>query len=118
MSHVEPRSKQPRFGDPGGVTADSGSETAAQAEVVEEELTAAYEGRFELHGRSLRAHTARGVIINAAFQVGIAGLGLFRRIAIAGFLAASTYGIWTLLLATILTLIWLKEVGINDKYIE
>lgn len=91
-------------------------EAASAAAVVERE--GPYAGRFDLGEASLRSHTARGVVINSAFQIGLAGLMLFRRVAVAAFLTTSEYGIWGLLVATLLTLSWLKEVGISDKYIQ
>jgi O-antigen/teichoic acid export membrane protein len=89
-------------------------------EVFEEALEASepFEGRFDLDGRSLRAHTARGVVINSAFQVGLAALGLLKRVAVAAFLTASEFGVWGLLLTTLITLAWLKQIGVGDKYVQ
>lgn len=50
-------------------------------------------GRFEFEG-GLRQHTARGVIINAAFQAGFAGLTLLQRFAAAAFLTTTEFGVW------------------------
>ncbi len=80
--------------------------------------TEPFDGRFELGGRGLREHAARGVLINSAFQVGIVGLGLIRNIAIAAFLTASEFGLWGLIVTTLLTLAWLKQIGIGDKYVQ
>jgi O-antigen/teichoic acid export membrane protein len=77
------------------------------------------DGRFDLPpGRTLRVHAARGVIINSAFQVLITGLGLVRRVGVAIFLTQTQYGIWGLIVTTLLTLSWLKQVGVNDKYVQ
>jgi O-antigen/teichoic acid export membrane protein len=77
------------------------------------------DGRIDLPaGRTLRIHTARGVIVNSAFQVLISGLGLIRRVGIAIFLTQTQYGIWGLIVSTLLTLSWLKQIGVNDKYIQ
>src|SRR4051812_38200375 len=67
---------------------------------------------------SLRTRTARGTLINSAFQVGLAGLGLLKRVAVAAFLTREEFGIWGIILATLITLVWLKQVGIADKYIQ
>jgi O-antigen/teichoic acid export membrane protein len=83
---------------------------SAQAESLDE--------RFDLKGRSLRQHAARGTLINSAFQVGLAGLGFLRRIIIAAFLTQSEFGIWGILITTLMTLAWLKELGVADKYIQ
>ena len=77
-----------------------------------------FEGRFELGGRGLRETAARGALINSAFQVGVVGLGLIRNVAIAAFLTASEFGLWGLIVTTLLTLAWLKQIGIGDKYIQ
>ena len=75
-------------------------------------------GRLDPKVADLRVHTARGTLINSAFQVGLAGLGLLRRVAVAGFLTRDEFGIWGILMATLVTLAWLKQVGIMDKYIQ
>src|SRR5947209_16136021 len=67
---------------------------------------------------NLRAHTARGSIVNAGFQIGLAGLGLVQRLVIASFLTREQFGVWGILLAALFTLIWIKSVGIGDKYIQ
>jgi lipopolysaccharide exporter len=76
------------------------------------------EERFQLRGRSLREHTARGAIINSAFQVGLAVIGLIRRVGVAAFLTTGDYGIWGILVTTLLTLSWLKQIGISDKFVQ
>ena len=62
--------------------------------------------------------TARGTMINAAFQVGLAGLELLKRVLVAAFLTVTEFGFWGLLVVALTTLVWLKQVGINDKYIQ
>lgn len=75
--------------------------------------------RFNLaEGDSLRRHTARGVVVNTGFQVFFAFLGLAQRVGIAAFLSTTEYGIWGLVLGTVLTLSWLKQVGISDRYVQ
>src|SRR3954468_17046059 len=66
----------------------------------------------------LRVRTARGTLVNSAFQIGMAGLGLLRRVSVAAFLTTEQFGLWGIILATLLTLSWLKQVGIADKYIQ
>lgn len=67
---------------------------------------------------SLRRVAARGTLINAAFQIGLAGLGTFRRIAVAAFLTREEFGLWGVILPIIVTLAWVKEIGVADKYIQ
>ena len=69
-------------------------------------------------GRGLREHTTRGVVVNASFNIGLAWVGLLRRFLVAAFLTAAEYGLWGLLIAALSTLLFLKEVGIGDKYIQ
>jgi O-antigen/teichoic acid export membrane protein len=68
--------------------------------------------------KSLRAHTARGTVVNSGFQVGLAGLGMLQRIAVAGFLTRAEFGIYGIVLTILVTLAWLKQIGIVDKYIQ
>lgn len=77
-----------------------------------------FAGRFSLEGRTLKQHTARGVIINSSFQVGLISLNLLQRLIVAAYLTLSEFGFWGLLVTTLATLAWLKEVGISDKYIQ
>lgn len=74
--------------------------------------------QIDTGGRSLRQHAARGTLINSGFQVGLAGIGLMRRVLVAAFLTRAEFGLWGILIATLITLSWLKEVGIADKYIQ
>lgn len=97
---------------------------AAGEDTVERALAAGEEDvedllarRFDFEG-GLREHTARGVIINSAFQVGFAGLGLLQRFAAAAFLTTAEFGIWGLVLTTLITLTFIKQIGISDKYIQ
>jgi O-antigen/teichoic acid export membrane protein len=74
--------------------------------------------RVDASVTNLRTHTARGALINSAFQVGLAGLALVRRVGVAAFLTRSEFGVWGIILAALITLAWLKQVGIGDKYIQ
>ena len=75
--------------------------------------------RFQFkEGRGLRQQTARGTIVNAAFQVGLSALGLIKGFVVAALLTASDYGIWGILVIAMGTLLWLRQVGVGDKYIQ
>jgi O-antigen/teichoic acid export membrane protein len=67
---------------------------------------------------SLRTHTARGTMVNSAFQIGLSGLSVLQRLVVAAFLTRSEVGIWGLVLTTVVTLAFLKDLGIADKYIQ
>jgi O-antigen/teichoic acid export membrane protein len=75
-------------------------------------------GRFGDLGRSLREHAARGAMINGAFLVGLSALGVFKGFVMAGLVSTGDYGRWGILGASLGTLLWLKDVGIGDKYIQ
>lgn len=67
---------------------------------------------------SLRARTARGTMINAAFTVGLDSIAFLKGFLLAGFLTQDDYGIWGILVIGLGTLLWLKQVGIGDKYVQ
>ena len=66
----------------------------------------------------LRRLAARGTIVNGAFDVGLTSLGLLRGFVVAAFLTRAEYGTFGVLAAALGTLLWLKQVGIGDKYIQ
>ncbi|MGI8461551.1 MAG: oligosaccharide flippase family protein [Solirubrobacterales bacterium] len=76
-----------------------------------------YQGRFGAI-RSLRQHAARGMIVNSIYQIGLAGLALVRGLGAAAFLTTSEYGIWGLLGLSIFTVIAMKSIGVNQKYVQ
>src|SRR4051794_27185470 len=78
----------------------------------------AFERPTEPVPQDLRRRAARGTIINSAFQVGLAGVGLLQRVLVVAFLTVEEFGVWGILIATVVTLSWLKQVGIADKYIQ
>jgi PST family polysaccharide transporter len=67
---------------------------------------------------SLRRHTARGTIINGSFLVALYTLGLLRGFIVAGILGAAEYGVWGIVMITFTTLLWLKQVGVSDRYVQ
>jgi len=77
-----------------------------------------FRGRIALKGRSLRAVTARGTLINGAYQVFLITLGMLRGVVVAAFLSASEYGVWGIIFITVITLTWLKQVGVGDKFVQ
>lgn len=74
--------------------------------------------RFSLGGLTLRQAAARGTIVNAVFLTSLSGLGLVRGFVLAHFLTREDYGIWGVLVISLGTLLWLKQVGVGDKYIQ
>ena len=66
----------------------------------------------------LRHRAARGTLINAGFLAALTSLGLIKGFAVAGFLSRRDYGVWGVLVVTLGTLGWLKQVGIGDRYLQ
>jgi O-antigen/teichoic acid export membrane protein len=66
----------------------------------------------------LRHRTARGTIVNAGFQVSFAGLALIQRIVVARLLLPGQYGLWSTALMIVLTILFLKNAGIGDKFVQ
>jgi O-antigen/teichoic acid export membrane protein len=66
----------------------------------------------------LRRRVARGTVLNAIFLVGLQLLGFFKGFIVAGFLTANEYGVWGLLVISLGTLLWLAQLGIDDKYVQ
>ena len=66
----------------------------------------------------LRHRAARGTLINAGFLAALTSLGLVKGFAVAGFLSRRDYGVWGVLVVTLGTLGWLKQVGIGDRYVQ
>lgn len=73
---------------------------------------------IDVRGGSLRAHAARGTIVNTAFTVGFATLTLLRGLVVAAFLDPEDFGIWGIIVVALGTLAWLKQVGFQDKYVQ
>jgi len=71
-----------------------------------------------LGDRSLREHTTQGVLINGAFQVGLTFVGFSRHFLIAAFLTAADYGLWGLIYTAFAAVLFFKDVGIGDKYVQ
>ena len=70
------------------------------------------------HGRGLRQHAARGTMVNTAFMIALSLLGFVRGFVLAHFLTRADYGVWGILVVSLGTIVWLKQVGIGDKYIQ
>ena len=68
--------------------------------------------------RGLRRHTARGALINVGFLAGASALNLVRGFALAAFLTAADYGLYGIVFVTIIVLLFFKQVGIGDKYVQ
>ncbi len=76
-------------------------------------------GRFRLRpGRTLREHTARGAAINAVFLVGVNTINVARGFVVVAFLTPAEFGLWGVLTVSMGLVLWLKQVGIADGYVQ
>ena len=66
----------------------------------------------------LRSHATRGTMLNTAFAIGFAVLALLQRLIAAAFLTTEEFGFWAVVLTILVTLAWLKQLGIADKFIQ
>jgi O-antigen/teichoic acid export membrane protein len=77
------------------------------------------DGRFDpTTDGGRRGRAARGTLVNSAFLIGLNLLGLVKGFAVAGFVSASDYGVWGLLIISFTTLYGLVQIGVDDKYIQ
>jgi len=77
------------------------------------------DGRFTGRpGQGLRARTARGSLVHAAFLAFINAINFARGIALAGFLTTADFGLWGLIMIGFGSVGALAQVGIDDKYIQ
>jgi O-antigen/teichoic acid export membrane protein len=67
---------------------------------------------------SLRALAARGTLINGSFLVFLSLIGLAKGIVVAALLTTTAYGTWGVLLTALGLVLWLKQIGIGDRYIQ
>ena len=69
--------------------------------------------------RNLRLHSAKGVMINGAFDLGLLSVSALRGLIVAAFLTRAQYGIWGVLGLTMFTALALKsQFGAGDKYVQ
>lgn len=66
----------------------------------------------------LRRHAARGVVVNSVFMVAIAGVALVQRLIVSRLLSPSQFGLWSVVLLAVLTVLFLKNAGIGDKFVQ
>src|SRR5947209_9595691 len=67
----------------------------------------------------LRHHTARGMIINTAYQVGLVGLSALKGLVVAAFLTRADYGLWGLVGLALWTTLGLKDqFGAGERYVQ
>jgi O-antigen/teichoic acid export membrane protein len=66
----------------------------------------------------IRERVARGVLVNSLFTIVLQSLGLVRGFLVAAFLSRTDYGVWGVLIVGLLTVGWLRQFGIADRYLQ
>ncbi len=69
-------------------------------------------------GDGLRVRAARGVLVNGAFVVVLNALGLLKGFVAAALVTTSAYGVWGILSITLIAILWLKDVGVPDRFVQ
>jgi PST family polysaccharide transporter len=69
-------------------------------------------------GTGLRVRAVRGTLISSVWLVGLNLLSLVRGFVVAGLLAASELGTWGVVVAVLSTVLWLREIGLGDRFIQ
>lgn len=77
-----------------------------------------YRGRFNLRGRSLRQHAARGTLINSGFMIALTSLGFVKGFVLAAFLVRADYGVWGITIITLNIVSRIQAALISDKYVQ
>lgn len=108
-----------------GTDARSGAQSASPAtpqpatlESVGATAPSVLETRLRSGRDGLRRRAARGTIVNAIFLVGVAVLALVQRLIIAALLTPSDFGLWAIVLLAVLAILFLKNAGIGDKFVQ
>jgi len=74
--------------------------------------------RFEFPRNELRSRAARGAIINGLFLLAVESLGLIQAVVVARILNADEVGLYGIVSVTVITLLALKQVGIDEAYVQ
>jgi polysaccharide transporter, PST family len=74
--------------------------------------------RLPFADSELRSRTIRGVAINAAFLIVVEAAGLAQGLIVARILGPSELGLYGIVSITVVTLIALKRVGIDEAYVQ
>jgi len=76
------------------------------------------ERRFGARGAALRHNAARGTLVNTAFLSSLSALGLLRGFVLAGFLTASDFGVWGIVMVSLALVAAVQGAAIGDRYIR
>jgi len=76
------------------------------------------EQRFSFPRSELRSRAARGAIVNGLFLLAVEAFGLIQAIAVARLLDADQVGTYGIVSVTVVTLLSLKQVGIDEAFVQ
>ena len=74
--------------------------------------------RFSFPRAELRRRTARGALVNGAFLVVMELVIVAQNVVVARLLSASEVGLYGIVSVTVMTLLALKQVGIDEQYVQ
>lgn len=74
--------------------------------------------RFSFPRAELRRRTARGALVNGAFLVVVELVIVAQNVVVARLLSASEVGLYGIVSVTVVTLLTLKQVGIDEQYVQ
>ena len=76
------------------------------------------EQRFSFPRSELRSRAARGALVNGGFLLAVEALGLIQAVVVARLLDADQVGTYGIVSVTVLTLLSLKQVGIDEAFVQ
>ena len=74
--------------------------------------------RFSFPRAELRRRTARGVLVNGGFLVVVESVTIAQNVVVARLLSTSDIGLYGIVSVTVMTLLTLKQVGIDEQYVQ
>lgn len=74
--------------------------------------------RFDFPRAELRRRTARGALVNGAFLVVVESVTVAQNVVVARLLSTSQIGLYGIVSVTVMTLLTLKQVGIDEQYVQ
>ncbi|MEI6446948.1 MAG: oligosaccharide flippase family protein [Actinomycetes bacterium] len=74
--------------------------------------------RFAFPRSELRSRAARGAIINGAFLIAVESLGVVQAVVVARLLDADQVGLYGIVSVTVMTLLSLKQIGIDEAFVQ
>ncbi|MEA2374433.1 MAG: lipopolysaccharide exporter [Thermoleophilaceae bacterium] len=74
--------------------------------------------RFSFPRPELRRRTARGAVVNGGFLLLVESVTVVQSVVVARLLSTSSVGLYGIVSVTVMTLLTLKQVGIDEQYVQ